>query len=123
MTNEQAIKHGTEQLEIFGGEHKEFIELAIEALETMKELKERKMTVDVLENYMIFEDECVKNGFTFKSLLEAREKQIPKKPIPSWNGKCACCSNCNTETTRRILIGFEKHCPDCGQAIDWSEKE
>ena len=33
MTNEEAINHGKEQLEIFGGEHKEFIELAIKALE------------------------------------------------------------------------------------------
>ena len=33
MTREEAIKHGKEQLEIFGGEHREFIELAIKALE------------------------------------------------------------------------------------------
>ena len=33
MTREQAIAHGKEQLEIFGGEHREFIELAIQALE------------------------------------------------------------------------------------------
>lgn len=33
MTNEEAISHGKEQLEIFGGEHGEFIKLAIKALE------------------------------------------------------------------------------------------
>lgn len=33
MTREQAIEHGKSQLEVFGGEHKEFIKLAIEALE------------------------------------------------------------------------------------------
>lgn len=33
MTREEAIKHGKEQLEIFGGEHREFIEMAIKALE------------------------------------------------------------------------------------------
>ena len=33
MTREEAIKHGQEQLEIFGGEHREFIEMAIKALE------------------------------------------------------------------------------------------
>lgn len=32
MTREEAIAHGKEQLEIFGGEHKEFIKLALEAL-------------------------------------------------------------------------------------------
>lgn len=33
MTIDEAIKHGREQLEIFGGEHREFIEMAIKALE------------------------------------------------------------------------------------------
>ena len=33
MTPQEAINHGKEQLEIFGGEHKEFIEMAIKALE------------------------------------------------------------------------------------------
>ena len=34
MTREEAIKHGEEQLEIFGGKHAEFIRMAIEALKT-----------------------------------------------------------------------------------------
>jgi len=33
MTREEAIRHGYEQLEIFGGEHYEFIKMAIKALE------------------------------------------------------------------------------------------
>ena len=33
MTREEAIKHGQEQLEVFGGEHRKFIELSIKALE------------------------------------------------------------------------------------------
>jgi len=33
MTREQAIEHGNSQLEVFGGEHREFIKLAIKALE------------------------------------------------------------------------------------------
>ena len=36
MTNEEAINHGKEQLEIFGGEHGEFIKMAIKALESQK---------------------------------------------------------------------------------------
>ena len=39
----------------------------------------RKITPENMEEYMKFEDECVKCGFTLKSLLEAREKQIPYK--------------------------------------------
>lgn len=33
MTRNEAIAHGKEQLEIFGGTHREFIRMAIEALE------------------------------------------------------------------------------------------
>ena len=33
MTKEEAIAHGKEQLEVFGGEHAEFIKLAIKELE------------------------------------------------------------------------------------------
>jgi hypothetical protein len=33
MTREEAIRHGYKQLEIFGGEHYEFIKMAIKALE------------------------------------------------------------------------------------------
>lgn len=58
----------------------EAIEIAIQALETIKKLSDRNMTTEALENYMQFEDECVKQGFTFKSVIEAREKQTAKKP-------------------------------------------
>ena len=41
MTIDEAIKHGKEQLEIFGGEHREFIEIAIKALEQLPKLQNR----------------------------------------------------------------------------------
>lgn len=41
MTIEDAINHGKEQLEIFSGTHREFIEMAIEALEQLPKLKNR----------------------------------------------------------------------------------
>lgn len=40
MTLDEAITHGEEQLEIFGGEHAAFINMAIRALEMQKELTE-----------------------------------------------------------------------------------
>ena len=33
-------------------------------------------TEEVIENYKIFEDECITKGFTFKSLLDAIDKPI-----------------------------------------------
>lgn len=40
MTLDEAITHGEEQLEIFGGEHTDFINMAIRSLEAQKKLAE-----------------------------------------------------------------------------------
>lgn len=108
----------------------EAIELATQALETVKKLSERNMTTEVLENYMQFEDECVKKGFTFKSMIEAREKQIAKNPIPIDYEKyigvidnarflrgAYWCPNC------KRVIKSDSFCSDCGQKLDWSDEE
>lgn len=98
---------------------------AISALETIKKLSDRKMTTEVLENYMQFEDECVKKGFTFKSVIEAREKQIAKKPTYEGDGYtpdgtlvydtwiCPCCD-------KRYEVDYDDYdyCPSCGQKLD-----
>lgn len=55
------------------------------SLEICKAMVERNITPENMEEYMKFEDECVKRGFTFNSLLEAREKQTAKK-IEIFNG-------------------------------------
>lgn len=39
MSIEEAIEHGKEQLEIFGGEHKEFIETAIDTMRKYQQLE------------------------------------------------------------------------------------
>ena len=40
MTIDEAIAHGKEQLEVFSGEHAEFIKMAIHSLEMQKKLAE-----------------------------------------------------------------------------------
>lgn len=53
--------------------------------------------------------------------IEALEKQIPKKPVDYEEcgveryktGRCSCCGE--------FVIQHYKHCPKCGQIIDWSE--
>lgn len=55
--------------------------------------------------------------------IEALEKQIPKKPVSKYKyryGKTVCPA-CETENTCRIVMFWEKYCPDCGQAIDYGE--
>ena len=95
---------------------------AISALETIKKLSDRNMTTEVLENYMQFEDECVKKGFTLKSMIEAREKQIAKKPITYLGTNRADCPIC-LNTVRGIDKPFGDYCSKCGCRLDWSDKE
>ena len=63
---------------------------------------------------------------------QALDKQIPKKPEYSGDGysdgklvydyaKCPTCGNDNFEYD--INNWGCKFCPDCGQALDWSETE
>src|SRR5574344_705979 len=78
MTNEEAIKV-LKDLRIFDDDCEEdckAIDLGISALEKQIKLNEIGFTEEVIENYKIFEDECITRGFTFKSLLDARDKQI-----------------------------------------------
>lgn len=62
------------------------------SLEICKAMVERNITPDDMENYMKFEDECIKQGFTLDSILKSREKQTAKK-IEIFNGQ-ASCPNC-----------------------------
>lgn len=113
-------------------DYEEALEIGIEALETIKKLSDRKMTTEVLENYMQFEDECISKGFTLKSVIEAREKQIVKKPTYEGDGYapdgtliydtwiCPCCG-------KKYEVDYDNYayCPNCGQKIDldWSSEE
>lgn len=47
--------------------------------------------------------------------IQVLEKQIPNKPIDRCMYKeCPTCGN--------VEIEFCKHCPDCGQQLDWSDE-
>lgn len=95
---------------------------AIEALGTMAEMEKRNISTKTILEYAKFEDECIQKGFTFKSLLEAREKQTAKKPqmrhIKSFDGYndgwCPCCGSYVQESE------YDKiYCQECGQKLDW----
>lgn len=106
----------------------ESLDMAMQALETAKKYKEleselskRNLTVDHIREYIQFEDECVEMGFTFDSLLEARGKQIKKKPVVEENEmfhtkyyRCPICGG-NIRIHKLLL----KYCRTCGQKIDW----
>lgn len=138
MTENEAIELFKERLalikEHYAGEVKDYeeaLEIGIQALETIKKLSERNMTTEVLENYMQFEDECVKKGFTFKSVIEAREKQTAKKPImrryfEDLEEEYLYCPTCGEILTDRIPADnktFYFHCMNCGQKFDWGDND
>lgn len=50
-------------------------------------------------------------------MSEAEEKQIPMKL-----DKQRCCDRCGTYCINDSFKNWN-YCPDCGQKIDWSEKE
>ena len=81
------------------------------------------------EEYMKFEDECISEGFTLKSLLEAGEKQKAKRPDYEGDGYsdghlvydtwiCPCCG-------KHYEVDYDDYdfCPTCGQCIDWRDEE
>lgn len=66
---------------------------------------------------------------TVKECREARERQIPKKPImkpfyEDMKEEYLCCPICGDILTDRIPMDnkdFYFHCLNCGQKLDWSE--
>lgn len=129
-------------------EMKELVKVLDNVLENIIEIKKHKITLSDLENYMKFEDECVKKNFTLKSLLEAREKQIARKPIlksgievihvnrekgphelakskyQDWTcPTCGCFVGQRYNSTQLTHDQRKcKFCSECGQKIDWSER-
>lgn len=96
------------------------------SVEICKSMIERNITSENMEEYMKFEDECVKRGFTFDSLLEAREKQTAKK-IEIFNGQ-ASCPNCKClfggmDVIKSLIAWHMPYCKYCGQHLDWSDTE
>ena len=100
------------------------------AAETIKSMMERNLTTEIVTEYMKFEDECVKQGFSFNSILEAREKQTAKKPEAIDYKKYVgfvknakflrgayWCPNCSH------VVRSGAYCDDCGQKLDWSDEE
>ena len=82
------------------------------------EMEKRNMTLEHIMEYMKFEDECIKRGFSFNSLLEARKRAELKKVLKTEIAKmrfykCPVCGD--------ILDLNQNYCGGCGQSLEWSE--
>ena len=88
-------------------------------------MTESEVLKDIKENIL----PCV-GGKSLVVVINALEKQIPKKPYiqqDNRNNDCMECPFCDS------FIGYEcdcrdehyqiGYCPNCGQAIDWSDEE
>ena len=98
MTREEAIEHGKEQLNIFGGEHREFIEMAIKALEqepcedapfTIAELKDedtQKLFREFKNQQVIVTDnDCSPSVTIIEPCEDAISREELLKAIDTWD--------------------------------------
>jgi len=111
MTREQAIEHGNSQLEVFGGEHREFIKLAIKALEQEPRKDEVILTK---EEYGKLVSSEFDNGYVqgYREALEQEPKTghwVKIKPYPLQMHDYEC-SECGHETDDNT----ENYCSECG---------
>ena len=76
-------------------------------------------------------EECCNNIEILQNVINALEKQIPKKP-DCIEDKMWCCPVCDNNLLHkwikyptRLMPKSEglPHCMSCGQAIDWSDEE
>lgn len=63
---------------------------------------------------------------TVEECREARERQRAKKPVCPYLKSLPTCPNCGEvdlqqENEKGNVVANYDFCPDCGQAIDWSE--
>ena len=105
------------------------VEECRKSVEICKSMIGRNITPENMEEYMKFDDECISEGFTFNSLLEAREKQTANKPDYEGDGYSDgqlvydtwICPSCG----KHYEVDYDNYdyCPNCGQHIDWSNEE
>lgn len=90
MTREEAIAYGKEQLEVFGGEHAEFIKLAIEALKQAP--CEDEDMGEVSDGYHTFNQLYHQRAILFATIVN-QNKDIAWKSYKHSDGKYCFDSN------------------------------
>lgn len=101
-----------------------------EAITLMEEIRPKKCKMVDGRLQGGYPDHDSDIGKAIDMAIEALDKQIPKKPArrtiyaEHWQGcyTIRVCPVCGVDTpVPRELESWEFWCPDCGQALDWSE--
>ena len=121
MTKEEAIAHGKEQLEVFGGEHAEFIKLAIKALE--QEPCEDAISRQSMLDYLKY----LHGEMPEEEFVNALPSVTPARKKGKWiySGSydevgILFCSKCKHEID--VSEGYFKYCPNCGAEMEGEEE-
>ena len=77
----------------------------------------------------LISDNCTDNQTDFieeiEIAIDALQKQIPKKPIRTFQSGFFWCADC--ERAIKMRINHSKinirYCPFCGRALDWGDEE
>lgn len=121
MTRAEAIEHGKEQFEIFGGEHREFIEMAIKALETAPCIKEKCAYCPHCENCDV-DDETLEirvleqEPKTGRWILQPSNKEQGERDFIWW--KCSECGQVIYSETEKDRREFHAFCSRCGAKME-----
>lgn len=142
MTKTEAIQHGEEQLKIFGGTHREFIEMALKSLkqepcelvqkayedgkkdgyvqakveqESCDDAISRQAVIDAIKNYASMLWERYYEPFQESTVLELIQALPSVTPI---HGKMLVCPNCGLD----VHSDFE-NCPRCGEKMIASQEK
>lgn len=88
-------------------------------------------SIEIITNAIQTDDMTPEQDKALAIIQKVTEKQMPKLVAFEGDGyddkgeliyDIAYCPNCNS----RFDLGYDEetnYCPDCGQALDWSEKE
>lgn len=92
-----------------------------------------KEAIKMFQNLIFVENHKIAENHCRKLAIEALEKQIPKKPIVKSyfchyvNYQDFLCPYCRNHIILKVDGNFiagkkQQYCPNCGQALDWSEQ-
>lgn len=116
MSREEAIAHGKEQLEVFGGEHAEFIKLAIKALE--QEPCEDAISRQSMLDYLKY----LHGEMPEEEFVKELPSVTPTRPAGHWidhsDEGYVECSNCGSATNCDGNIADLHFCFSCGAKME-----